>query len=163
MNYAMHLQILSDDPEVIDWYKGRVDEHNKKLSSQHPDAGFDLACPTAFSFYGTTKYNLDVKIAMYKLDPLVRTSIEWATASAFYLYPRSSICNTPLRLANSVGIIDSGYRGPIIACFDGTYNAEKLQRLVQVCNPTLEPMEVKLVSELTSTARGEGGFGSTGL
>ena len=33
----------------------------------------------------------------------------------YYLYPRSSISKTPLILANSVGIIDSGYRGNIKA------------------------------------------------
>ena len=38
---------------------------------------------------------------------------------SYYLYPRSSVSTkTPLRLANSVGIIDSGYRGNIKAVFD---------------------------------------------
>ena len=36
----------------------------------------------------------------------------------YYLYPRSSIVKTGLRLANSVGIIDAGYRGEIIAVVD---------------------------------------------
>ena len=37
----------------------------------------------------------------------------------YYLYMRSSSpINTPLRMANNVGIIDSGYRGNIRACFD---------------------------------------------
>jgi dUTP pyrophosphatase len=41
--------------------------------------------------------------------------------SGFYLYPRSSIGKTPLRLANSVGIIDSSYRGNIKAMVDMNY------------------------------------------
>ena len=34
---------------------------------------------------------------------------------SYYLYPRSSISKTPLRMSNSTGIIDAGYRGEIIA------------------------------------------------
>jgi dUTP pyrophosphatase len=89
----------------------------------------------------------------------------------YYLYPRSSTgTKTPLRLANSVGIIDSGYRGNIISVFDNwknsTYVVEKYNRLVQICPPDLSyPMSVTMVENddtLGRTERGEGGFGSTG-
>ena len=39
-------------------------------------------------------------------------------STGFYLHPRSSISKTKLRLANSTGIIDAGYRGHIMAMFD---------------------------------------------
>ena len=88
----------------------------------------------------------------------------------YYLYPRSSTCvKTPLRLANSVGIIDSGYRGNIIAVFDNissnkSYATLKNQRLVQLCPPNLtHPLIVSLVDSLDDTMRGAGGFGSTGV
>ena len=43
----------------------------------------------------------------------------------YYLYSRSSTgSKTPLRLSNSVGIIDSGYRGNIKACFDNINNSD---------------------------------------
>jgi hypothetical protein len=89
----------------------------------------------------------------------------------YYLYPRSSTgTKTPLRLANSVGIIDSGYRGHIIAVFDNwkeeNYCIEPYQRMVQLCPPNLTyPVLVQLVEseeELGLTRRGAGGFGSTG-
>ena len=90
----------------------------------------------------------------------------------YYMYPRSSTgTKTPLRLANSVGIIDSGYRGNYIAVFDNSSDAmftvEKMQRLVQICPPNMTyPMRVELVendADLSmNTGRGEGGFGSTG-
>ncbi len=150
--YTLYVHLQSDDPEVIGWYTTKIEEHNQKVHSTHPDSGFDLPCVHEQECSGTTKYNLSVKLAMYKDN----------VPSAFYLYPRSSISNTPLRLANSVGIIDSGYRGPMIACFDGTYSIKKFQRLVQVCTPTLEPMTVVMVDNLDITVRGEGGFGSTG-
>ena len=86
----------------------------------------------------------------------------------FYIYPRSSISKTPLRLANSVGIIDSGYRGELIAVFDNISDYEHIilpgTRLVQVCLPSLLPFSVKLVDDdFLTTERGEGGFGSTGV
>lgn len=150
--YTLFVHLQSDDPEVIGWYTTKIEEHNQKVLSTHPDSGFDLPCVHEKDCVGTTKYDLNVKLAMYKDN----------VPSAFYLYPRSSISNTSLRLSNSVGIIDSGYRGSMIACFDGTYAIKKFQRLVQVCTPTLEPMTVRLVDSLDMTVRGEGGFGSTG-
>jgi hypothetical protein len=162
MKYIMNIHVVSEDPEVIGWYKNKVDDHNSKISSPYPDSGFDLPCPTESLLQGTTKYNLGVKISMNRVTSDGESLLQ-TVPSAFYLYPRSSISNTPLRLANSVGIIDSGYRGPMIACFDGTYKVEKMQRLVQVCTPTLEPMYVYLVGSLGETVRNEGGFGSTGV
>jgi dUTP pyrophosphatase len=99
------------------------------------------------------------------------------TAVGYYLYPRSSTgTKTPLRLSNSVGIIDSGYRGNIIAVFDNWLNrdpredsicvVERYNRLVQICPPDLtDPMRVTMVEDVEAlglTERGEGGFGSTG-
>jgi len=89
-------------------------------------------------------------------------------AVGYFLYPRSSTgTKTPLRLANSIGIIDSGYRGNYIAAFDNirseSFKVERLQRLVQICPPNLTyPLRVELVEELEQTTRGAGGFGSTG-
>ena len=89
----------------------------------------------------------------------------------YNLYPRSSTgSKTPLRLSNSVGVIDSGYRGNIIAMFDNysnkDYHVEKYQRVVQLCPPDLSfPIYAELVftkDELGVTDRGTGGFGSTG-
>jgi dUTP pyrophosphatase len=73
-------------------------------------------------------------------------------------------------LANSVGIIDSGYRGPIIgafrniSCKQEPYVVEKYSRLLQICAPDLRPIMVELVGEnfFETTERGDGGFGSTG-
>ena len=70
-------------------------------------------------------------------------------------------------LANSVGIIDSGYRGPIIGAFRNISNqqeryvVEKNTRLLQICEPDLRPILVQLVdsSFFETTERGEGGFG----
>tara|TARA_B110000967_G_scaffold209476_1_gene265827 strand:+ start:877 stop:1497 length:621 start_codon:yes stop_codon:yes gene_type:complete len=102
----------------------------------------------------------------------------------YYMYPRSSIYKTPLRLANSVGIIDKDYRGDLkvplhnnpdiseylVDLSNGidviekyTYYIKSGTRLLQVCAPDLSPFSIKFVDELDTTERAEGGFGSTGV
>jgi dUTP pyrophosphatase len=101
-----------------------------------------------------------------------------SSATGYYLYPRSSIVKTPFRLSNSVGIIDSGYRGEIMAVvdnIDAVNNDIKtclnkymppMSRMFQICSPTLEPFMIQIVDsedKLGLTERGSGGFGSTGV
>ena len=43
---------------------------------------------------------------------------------AYYLFPRSSISKTPLRLANSIGLIDGGYRGELVGMVDNIYDKD---------------------------------------
>ena len=84
----------------------------------------------------------------------------------YFLMPRSSISKTPLRQCNSVGLIDGGYRGEIMAAVDNVkdepYTVEPGQRLFQLVAMDGSPIHFELVSKLTETGRGEGGFGSTG-
>jgi dUTP pyrophosphatase len=73
-----------------------------------------------------------------------------------------------LILGNHVGIIDSGYRGNLIGAFRNLdkrpFVVEKFTRLLQICNSSLYPIYVIIVdeSELSTTSRGSGGFGSSG-
>ena len=81
------------------------------------------------------------------------------------IFPRSSISKTGMLLTNSVGVIDSGYRGEIKFRFkyiSGTnsYNVgDKVGQMIIMPYPKIEFEEVE---ELTETERGDGGFGSTG-
>lgn len=148
-------------------YESRVIQHNAKQSDPYADSGFDLACPSnLYVDAGTLFVDFKVKAAMYKSESpidLNNLEMEKYTPSAYYLYPRSSISKTSFRLANSVGIIDRGYRGNIGAYFDcKAGQIEAGQRLVQLCSPTLDPFHVVLTDSLTFTQRGENGFGSTG-
>ena len=85
---------------------------------------------------------------------------------AYYLFPRSSISKTPLRMSNSIGLIDGGYRGEIMASCDNIKNfdftVETGQRLFQLVAIDSSPISYEVVKELTETTRGDGGFGSTG-
>ena len=84
----------------------------------------------------------------------------------YLLMPRSSISKTPLRLCNAIGLIDAGYRGEIMAAVDNikqkSYQVEKGQRLFQLVSMDGGPIYFELVDVLSSSERGEGGFGSTG-
>ena len=89
----------------------------------------------------------------------------------YYLYPRSSLgFKTPLRCANSVGIIDSGYRGSIKGCLTNIneleYKLVSSERYMQLCPGNISYptfiTEVSSLDELGSTTRGTGGFGSSG-
>lgn len=85
---------------------------------------------------------------------------------AYFLIPRSSISKTPLRMANSIGLIDGGYRGELMAMCDNikdaAYTVEKGQRLFQLVACDCSPIYYEMVDELSETTRGDGGFGSTG-
>jgi hypothetical protein len=151
------------------------------------DAGFDLFLPASVTVPGgarSVKVPHGIHCSMTRVgDRMMRKRDEsWSgmwleddlpgREVGFYLYVRSSTgAKTPLRLSNHVGIIDAPYRGDITALFDNADPArdhvcERHQRLVQVCAPELShPILVELVEsvdDLGRTARGTGGFGSTG-
>ena len=69
-------------------------------------------------------------------------------------------------LANTVGVIDSDYRGEIMVFFynygDKPQTIKKGDRLAQIVIQPYERFEIEVVEELDKTDRGEGGFGSTG-
>ena len=84
----------------------------------------------------------------------------------YLLMARSSISKTPLRLCNSIGLIDAGYRGEIMAAVDNikdvSYTVDVGDRLFQLVAMDGSSISFSLVGELSSSDRGEGGFGSTG-
>jgi dUTP pyrophosphatase len=86
----------------------------------------------------------------------------------YMIVPRSSMgLKTQLRMSNSIGIIDKGYRGEIGLIVDNLsiddYDMNAGERLVQIIAPSMEPIHIEVVDELDmNTSRGEGGFGSTG-
>jgi dUTP pyrophosphatase len=98
--------------------------------------------------------------------------VEYGTGLAFeipknhvcLIFPRSSVSNKDLILSNCVGVLDSGYRGELRLKFKKvgkeTYNiGDKVGQIIILPYPKIIFEEVK---ELSSSVRGEGGFGSTG-
>lgn len=122
--------------------------------SKPGDAGMDL---TAIS----EEWNEDNSQVTYDTG----LAIEIPKNYVGLLFPRSSVSKTSLSLANNVGVIDSGYRGPIKLKFryleeGNVYEVgSRVGQLIILPYPQIEFEEVK---ELPETDRGEGGFGSTG-
>ena len=174
--------------QLVKAYEEKVESHNRKIfESTYPDSGFDLFVPYDYTDHEngytdnrlstiTFRAPLGIKCSMTHFNPVYKKSS--GSGSGYYLYPRSSIVKTPFRLSNSVGIIDAGYRGEIMAVVDNIDAASNdigvclkrymppMSRMFQICSPTLEPFVVQIVDSedhLGVTERGSGGFGSTGL
>ena len=81
--------------------------------------------------------------------------------------PRSGLSiKHGITLINCVGTIDEDYRGevcvPVVNISNEEYTIQPDERIAQMIIARVEQAQIKVVAELTSTARGEGGFGSTG-
>ena len=119
------------------------------------DAGLDLYVLEDLDFEpGETKL---IKLGI---------SCEPEDGIAYFLMPRSSISKTPLRMSNSIGLIDGGYRGEIMACCDNIknerYSIKEGERLFQLVSSSCSEVSYELKSDLNDSSRGSGGFGSTG-
>lgn len=80
------------------------------------------------------------------------------------VFPRSSIANTHLTLSNSVGVIDSGYRGEVMAKFrkGGTRGYNVGDRIAQLIILPYPEVVFEEAEELSESDRGTGGYGSSG-
>ena len=119
------------------------------------DAGMDLV---ATSIISNTTFQITYGLGI---------ALEIPEGFVGLVFPRSSIRNTELMLSNSVGVIDSGYRGELQATFNKLNGLDSISYKVgeRVCQIVIVPtpvVQVKIVDELSETERGEGGFGSSG-
>jgi dUTP pyrophosphatase len=165
----LKLYVDSSDNELKEKYAQYIKNRETKMMSDidNIDAGFDIFTAkdeTILSSLNVHKldFNIVCSAEIVKPKRVYRTG--------YYMYPRSSISKTTIRLANNVGIIDAGYRGHLIGAFDCTANntvVNKFDRYLQICAPGLIPIIVTLVNSMEElgnpTARGAGGFGSTGV
>jgi dUTP pyrophosphatase len=122
------------------------------------DAGMDLVATSVISETHTQiTYGLGV-------------ALEIPNGFVGLVFPRSSIRKTRLQLSNSVGVIDSGYRGELQATFNKIITTIENQkndykvgdRVAQIMIIPHPPIEFEETDELSDTERGDGGFGSTG-
>jgi dUTP pyrophosphatase len=138
-------------------FKKLVPEAQKPKFGKPGDAGADLVA-TSFdlSRYGQIVYNTGI-------------AVEIPEGMVGLIFPRSSIRNYDLAMSNSVGVIDSGYRGEIMVTFNYTSKTpdntiyqvgDRIAQLVIVPVPLTQYREV---AELSETERGDQGHGSTGV
>lgn len=139
---------------IVRWKK--LDE-KAKAPTRATDgaAGYDLTC---------VKSDFDMQTCQFRYHTGV--AVEIPEGYVGLLFPRSSISKTAVRCANSVGVIDSDYRGEISMICDlkeqqspAYYVGDRIGQLVIVPYMAVEFAEV---DSLTETQRGTGGYGSTG-
>lgn len=175
--YVLKIKIVSDDEDLKNLYKNAVAKMNTDKNNPHKDSGFDIFTPMENVLIhpgGTKLVDMKIQCAAYKIVCEGDSCVQEPTA--FYMYPRSSIYKTKIRLANNTGIIDSGYRGNLMGAFDNIsrigssfesavwcQSTKPYARLLQICMPDLQAFRVVIVDSLEETARGVGGFGSTGF
>jgi dUTP pyrophosphatase len=173
MNLIIYLK--RSDEDLINKYNEVSYLHNKKLyeNIDFIDAGFDLYVPSKFIFNNKQVNKLNFGIVCEANIISKCNNGEFKTFNTgYYMYPRSSISKSNLRLANNVGIIDAGYRGNLIGMFDVIYDEEvivnKFERYLQIVAPNMIPICVEVIvvdnydEVVIKTQRGDGGFGSTG-
>ena len=110
-----------------------------------------------------------VVVPAHSLGNIIPTGIKIALPENWtaYIVPRSSMgTKTPLRLSNSVGVIDSDYRGPVGVIYDNIsdsdYTINAGDRIAQLIVMPTYRFKPHVVDILPATERGEGGFGSSG-
>lgn len=111
----------------------------------------------------------DTTVPAHSMSTTLRTGVHIALPEGWLalIFPRSSIgSKTPLRLSNSVGVIDEEYRGSLGVLYDNVSDSDVTfkqgDRIAQMLVMPSYKFKGKQVSELPSSSRGEGGFGSTG-
>lgn len=127
-----------------------------KSSQYATDSGYDLYIATTETLPPNSTTLVDLR---------VRCQLKGPTVHGYYLMPRSSIYKTPLRLANSIGLIDYNYRGTLKVAIDNRssepYEIKIGDRLFQLVMPNAAPFQVEMGTVNQATDRGIGGFGST--
>ena len=137
-------------------FKKLVPEAQKPKFGKPGDAGADLVATSIdMSRYGQVVYGTGL-------------AVEIPEGMVGLVFPRSSVRNYDISMSNSVGVIDSGYRGEIMATFNMKNPSEsqeiyqvgdRIAQLVIVPVPLIQYAEVE---ELSETSRGTEGHGSTG-
>lgn len=147
--------------------------------AKHGDAGMDLtAVSKSYDEHGNVVYGTGL-------------AFEIPFGHAGYLFPRSSNAKKGLLLSNSVGVIDSGYRGEVLFKFKSSLRHTTLwtiiklafgfrknasahnifsldsmyqvgDRIGQIIIMPIPHIEFNEVDELSDSERGNGGFGSSG-
>jgi dUTP pyrophosphatase len=159
----MSLYIYTGDDRLRSLYKQHLKTH------RYTDSGFDLCMPEQTIFFNDNCLGQAVHTNI-----IVAALTEQNQTAPVLLLPRSSITGTPLRLSNSIGLIDMGYRGEVIAkcdCVDDDckdYPISLGKRIFQLVQHNFMPWKNIIIVENFNDLpyavdnRGSGGFGSTG-
>lgn len=140
-------------------FKKLSDKAKTPVRAHKTDAGYDLSSSSI-----TTEVGEDAKLVIvYHTD----IAVEIPEGYVGLIFPRSSIFKKSLTLTNSVGVIDSGYRGELICKFKTNTDVvpsvyKEGERFAQLVIVPYLAVEFEEAKELSEADRGTDGFGSTG-
>lgn len=140
-------------------FKKLSDKAKTPVRAHKTDAGYDLSSSSI-----TTEVGEDAKLVIvYHTD----IAVEIPEGYVGLIFPRSSIFKKSLTLTNSVGVIDSGYRGELICKFKTNTDVvpsvyKEGERFAQLVIVPYLAVEFEEAEELSEADRGTDGFGSTG-
>lgn len=167
----MSLYIYAENDDLYGMLKTQLKNH------RWSDSGFDIPVLSQSIKLPSKQhsFNLGIKVAAVTTDNVCGDIYNVPCL----LLPRSSIYKTPYRMANSIGLIDSGYRGEVQAKVDimqdectndeGVIYVTKGTRMFQIVRHDFLPWnKIEIVDNIEDLPngnddRGAGGFGSTGL
>lgn len=158
MQYTLHLAV---NPAFYSLYTAAALKYRNTFARDR-NSGFDLYNESDLQVSG-------LGLLKFGIDSACVTST--TNTAAYWLCPRSSMSRTGLICANSQGLIDKGYRGPIIGAVRslvGLVSVVREERLFQLVAGDAQPWVDVIVYDNPNdlpdptTLRGAGGFGSTG-
>ena len=133
------------------------------IKRNHPDAVIPKYAHSGDAGMDLTAVEVKIEKGLVKINTGI--CIEIPEGYVGLVFPRSSIYKTGLTLTNSVGVIDSGYRGEIMLKFTTKFEGrlyKKGDRVGQIIILPYPKIEFSEVDVLTSSERSTGGFGSSG-
>lgn len=145
--FELELKIIADNKDM--W----ISHPTYKKATENEDTGLDIPMPSSII--------VPAKSKAFAVD----LGFKAEQNMGYMLVPRSSISKTPLRLANSIGIIDKSYRGKVMVKVDNNSNSDFTMKsgscYFQIVAFSGILPKYDLVYNINDTERGSGGFGST--
>lgn len=155
--------LIKPDLVSCSFYIGKNNSHHAG------DSGLDLYFPDDIVIPGKSTVLVDLRVACQLVQDrtMEKDNCVLPSTKSYWLLPRSSIYKTPLRMSNSMGLIDAGYTNTLKVPLDNTsdldYSLTRGVKLFQIASGDLAPFGVEVVESLidNGSTRGLGGFGST--
>lgn len=142
--------------------KVKLTQPNSKMPTKAHD---DDAC---YDLYAAI--DKPIEINEHSASPMFSLGIATEIDPNYFcaIFPRSGLgIKQNLRLSNSTGIIDAGYRGEwMTSIYNDSNDVRTIEPGQKVCQFAILPViksELEVVEELSESKRGSGGFGSTGI
>jgi dUTP pyrophosphatase len=156
---------MNTQEKIITYFKKTKDNAVIPTRAHISDSGYDITASSRSVFINEkTGY---ISYIEYKTG----ISICPPENIYFLIYPRSSVRKYDLSMCNSVGVIDTSYRGDIAVCFAPTIPSKSIDdliiyndgdRIAQLIPQILLDIDFIESNDIKSTIRGCGGFGSSG-